>query len=695
MDISKLLNPRNICVIGASEKEGFGGDTCRNILSYMDISRVFFVNPNRDKVFDIPCYKSISDIQDTIDLVIICTPKATVNFMLVEAAKKGAKGTVVYASGYSELGTKEGIESEMELKALCEKLDIALMGPNCAGFVNYVSDVQAFAFISDKHDRKGSVGVISQSGQICLSLMDSPSMKFSYNISAGNSSIVTVEDYLDYLIDDDDTKVVAMYLEGIKNPKRFEVSLKKAAIKRKPIVILKVGKSEKGGNIASSHTGSLAGADKVYNAVFKKFGVIRVDDIEELLATSLMLSILPKYPDKATFASMNLSGGETGVCADLGHLNGVEFPDFDESTINKLNKILPSYATPNNPLDMTASLSYDSELYASALRTVMSDPNVGLVAIGYTLLREIADPAIHYMAEGIEIVVKEGNSKPVVMIPFVEHTRNIEYSEKLAKIGVPVMPPAGYAFKILKYLADFVNYNPENVDLSLSIPDMKNNEFEAISEYESKKMLKEYDIPVPNEVVAENVEDAARFAEKIGYPVVMKIDSVDILHKSDIGGVKLNIQNKEEVREAFHGILKNAKTYMPSARIGGVLIQQMANKGLEVIVGVNNDPQFGPCVLCGLGGVFVEVFKDTVICPAPVSKKEAIEMVNSLKGSKLLKGYRGNPPLDVNALSDVIVNISKFACDNKDNIKELDINPIFIYEKGLSAVDALVIKNKI
>ena len=692
MNIAKLLNPQKVCIVGASEKEGFGGDTCRNIMKYMDPARVFFINPKRDTIFGKQCFKAIKELPEDIDLVVICTPKTTVNSLLREAAAKGAGGAVVFASGYSEMGTAEGKADEAELKSLCQELGIALMGPNCAGFVNYLSGAHAFAFISEDRDRTGSVGLVSQSGQICLSLMDSPNMKFSYAISSGNSSIVTMEDYLEYLVEDEGTRVVAMYLEGVKEPQKFADALRKAALKRKPVIILKAGRSAKGEAIASSHTGSLAGSDRVFDAVFKKFGVIRVNDIEELLATSLMFSVLPKYPEQATFASMNLSGGETGVCADLGYLSGIEYPDFEPATIEALRQILPYYATPNNPLDMTASLSYDSELYAAALRTVMSDPNIGMVAIGYTLLNEIADPAIHYMAEGMEKVVREGKAKPMVMVPFVENTRNREYCDKLEKIGIPILPPTVYAFKILRYLADFVSFNPEQVELSLAIPTQQPGNTEILSEHDSKMLLKNYGLPVPEEKVAATAEEAVAIANGIGYPVVMKIDSADIPHKSDIGGVRVNIRDEAEVRRVFAEIISNAKEYEPTARIGGVLVQQMAKAGLEVILGVKNDEQFGPSVLCGLGGVFVEVFKDTALCPAPVNKYEALAMLNSLQAATLFKGYRGNPPLDMAALAEAIVAVSRFASDNKNSLKELDINPIFVYEKGICAVDALVVK---
>lgn len=691
MDLNKLLNPSTICVVGASEKDGFGGDVCRNILQYMDPDKAYFVNPKRDSALGKKCFKSITDLPGDIDLVIICTPKPTVIPLLREAAKKGAKGAVVFASGYGEVGNQEGRDSEDELRAVCEELQIALMGPNCAGFVNYVSDVQAFAFLSAVRDRRGSVGVISQSGQLCLSLMDSPNMKFSYSISAGNCAVVKMEQYLEYLVEDENTKVVAMYLEGVKDARSFISSLRKAAIARKPIVVLKAGRSAKGEAIASSHTGSLAGADRVFDAVFKKFGVIRVNDLCELLATSLMLSTMPKLPELHTFASMNLSGGETSICADMGELIGLDFPDFQPETLQKLREILPSYATPNNPLDMTASLSYDAEAYAGALRTVMQDPSVGSVVIGYTLLEEIADPAIHYMAKGMEIVSKEGGCKPMVMMPFCENTRNAEYSEMLSQIGVAILPPTAYAFRALKYLADFVKYDYRDADLSMALPDCSPLSPSALTEHQSKQLIAAYGIPTPQGGIAQSASDAVTIARDIGYPVAMKIDSVDIAHKSDIGGVVLGVADDEFAAKSFDLIMLNAKTHAPGANIGGVLVQPMARIGTEFIIGVKNDAQFGPCVLCGMGGVFVEVFKDTALVPAPLSKKEALAMIDSLKSSALLKGYRGKPPLDIGALADAIVSVGNLAADKRNSLQELDINPLFVYPEGVCAVDALAV----
>ena len=659
---------------------------------------MYFIHPKRDSVFGVPCYKSISDVPENVDLMVICTSQKTVIPLLQEGAKKGVGGAVVFASGYGEVGTAEGKQNEAELIAAAKELDIAVMGPNCAGFVNYIDNVQAFAFISAKRDRKGSVGVVSQSGQLCLSMMDDPGMRFSYNISAGNGKIVQMEDYMDFLVDDEDTKVVSIYIEGVKNADKFAAVLKKAAEKRKPVVILKAGRSAKGGAIAASHTGSLSGSDASFDAVLKKFGAIRVDDLEELIAMSLMLSTMKRMPEKATFASMNLSGGETGICADVGSLNGIEYPDFTEETLKKLKEQLPSYASPNNPLDMTASLSYDADLYAGALRTVMDDPNIGMVLIGYTLLLEIADPCIHYMYKGIEKVVQEkgGNCKPIAMIPFAENTRNPEYQEKLFQIGVPVLPPPVYAFKLLRHLADFIAYEPETKTLELAVGHPKSEETQALSEHESKQELKVYGVPVPDEVIVTSKEEAAQFAKNHPDPLVMKVESADILHKSDVGGVKLNVCGPEAAEKAYEEIMESVTAKRPDAHINGILTVPMLDAGVEIIIGVNNDPQFGPMIMVGMGGVFVEVFKDVALYPAPLKEEEALEMLKSLKSFKLLNGYRGTEKCDIKALCQTIVAISNYAQANKDVLKELDINPLFVYPegKGVGVADALIVKRK-
>ncbi|AET67507.1 acyl-CoA synthetase (NDP forming) [Desulfosporosinus orientis DSM 765] len=694
MNLTKLLKPRSVAVVGASEKVGFGGDSCRNILDNVeDVSRIYFINPKRDEVLGHKCYPSIDAIPDTLDLLIICTPQNTVIPLLEEGAAKGVGGAVVYASGYGETGTGEGRNNEKELMEAAERLNIAVMGPNCAGFINFTDDIYSFAFLSEKRDRKGSVGIISQSGQLCLSMMDDPGMRFSYTISAGNAKCVRMEDYMEFLIEDENTKVVGLYIEGVKAPGQFVRALKRASELKKPVVILKAGRSEKGGAIAASHTGSLSGSDKAFDAVLNKFGAIRVDDLEELIAMTMLLSTLNCLPAKPTVAAMCLSGGETGICADVGSLYNIKYPDFAPETLEELRRQLPSYATPNNPLDMTASLSYDAELYANALRTVISDQNVGMVIIGYTLLNEIADPAIHYMYKGIEKVLSENLGKPIAMLPFAENTRNREYQEKLFKIGVPILPPPVYAFKLLGYLSKYVEYQTKERTLELMLPERTPEKFTALSEYSSKMLLKDFGVPVADSIIAKTTDEAVEYWKRVGGKLVMKIESADVLHKSDVGGVALNIEGEEGIRRAFDTVMTNVRSKRPDANINGILTAPMLKQGVEMIVGVSNDPQFGPMIMVGMGGVFVEVFKDVALYPAPLCKAEALEMLMSLKSFPLLKGARGNKVCDLDALCETIVAIGNFAVSHKDTLKELDINPLFVYAEGegVGVADALIV----
>ncbi len=719
MDINKLLKPKKVAVVGASEKEGFGGDTCRNIIRYMKPGDYYFINPKRDEVQGVRCYPSISDLPEPVELLVIATPMSTVEGFLREGAAKGVRGAVVFASGYSEVGTEEGIEAENRLKELCRELDIALMGPNCAGYANYVDMIYPYAFISNERERKGAVGVVSQSGQLVLSMMEAASIRFSYAISSGNGKITTIEDYLDFLVDDEDTQVIALYMEGSKQPGKLAAVLKKAALKHKPIVVLKTGRSEKGQALAASHTGSLSGSDKVFDALFEKFGVIRVDDLEELISTAQALAVLKKLPEKSGFSSISLSGGETGICADLGQIVGLHYPDFNEDTVKALEAILPGYATVNNPLDSTASLSYDIDKFSAVCEAVMKDPSVGIVSIGYTLLEEISDNAIYYMSEALERVMKEDWAKPCLMLPFAENTRNRDYVKKLEAIGVPVLPTSLYALKIIRNILDFACYRPEDRNLDIAVLAGSNSagvgsmtasksaditlpaaaepqeagSGTALTESESKILVQEYGIDCGIFEVARSREEAGEIFTRLKLKkAVAKIDSPDILHKSDVGCVILNLQSPDEAMEAYDTILQNAATHFENPLIKGVQICSMAEKGTEVILGVNNDPQFGPCVLVGLGGVFVEIFKDVSMSLAPVSKKEADDMIRSLKSFRILDGYRGTPKGDIDALSEAIVRISEMAAERTDDLAELDINPVFVYEKGICAVDALYIK---
>ncbi len=569
---------------------------------------------------------------------------------------------------------------------------MVVMGPNFAGYINFGDDIFSFAFIGDYKGKKGNIGFVSQSGQFCIDMMKSAEMKYSFAISAGNSAMVQMEDYLNFLIEDSNTKVIALYLEGVKNPHKFEACLQKAMEKKKPVVILKAGRSPKGQATAASHTGSMAGSDKTYDAVFEKFGVIRADDMQDLRSTASLLATLRVLPKKPAFSAMCLSGGETAVSADTGFLHGIEYPDFSEVTLKKLNDMLPDFATPRNPLDMTAALCYDADAFASGITTVMSDPSIEMGLVGLTISDKVT-VSNDIMFEGIRRAFEQIPDKPLAVMSFMEAARNKELVERFQNAGIPVLPTTKYGFRALQHLQDFISHDTIKREARLAIPEAHSANTRALSEYESKKLLADNGVPVDLGYIAKTKAEVKEYAEKIGYPLVMKVESNDILHKSDVGGVMLNIKSLEQAEEAYDKILANAVQHAPNAKINGILMQKMLKAGTEMIIGLNSDPQFGPMLLVGMGGVFVEVFKDAALYPVPLNHDEALHMLQSLKSFKLLNGYRGNPPADIEALTDMMVKISDFAYRKKDTLKELDMNPLFVYPKGegVAIADALAV----
>lgn len=693
MNLNKLLSPRSVAVIGASEKPGFGLSTCKNLLRSSRQEHIYFIHPKRESVLGKKCYRSISELPEQVDMCIVLLNKSLVIPTLEEAAANGCKAAIVYASGYGETGDKA---AEQELRETAKRLDMAVMGVNCAGYISNNDDLFPFGMIVNRDARPGNIAIISQSGKICLNMMQVDYMNFSYLISAGNCSCILIEDYIDYLIDDPGTKVIGLYLEGVKNPEKFTDVLRRAALKRKPIVILKVGRSAAGSRVASSHTGSLSGSDKAFDALCKKFGIVRVDDIEELVQMCHMLSVLPELPKIPTISAMCLSGGETGVCADVGTAEGLEYPEFSEETMQALTELLPDYASPANPLDMTATLSHDGPKYAEVIKAIMRDPNVGMVLCGQTILphQNLTD-VIYPMSDGMVMAANE-RIKPVAVMNFFNCDRDAAIRSKLEAAGVAILPATGTGFKLLRYMKKMVEYKPEEKTLELAIPQPAGDEKVALSEYESKMELQRFGVRVPFSEVVSSEEQLDRVVREVSYPCVAKIESADILHKSDVGGVRLNLHNEAELRAAYAEVLKNAAEKAPGAKVNGVLVQPMLPQGVEVIVGVNIDPQFGPMILCGLGGVFVEVFKDVALYPAPLSKGEALDMIRSLKGYKMLNGYRGSAKCDVDALAELMVQIADYAVANKDTLCEMDLNPVFVYEegKGVDMADAVIIKRK-
>lgn len=458
MNLNKLFNPKNIAIVGISENKGFGKDIYKNLLSLNnDNLNIYFVNPKRDFIFEKKCYKSILEIDDNIDLMVICSNKNTIYDLMVDGIKKNIKNMIVYASGFSETGDEENKILEEKITNLAIQNDVVLMGPNCAGYVNFINNINIFAFLSEKRERKGNVAFVSQSGQLALSVIDSYQTKLSYVVSCGNGSVVSIEDYLNFCVEDSNTKIISSYVESIKDIDIFETFLKRVKELDKIFIMLKVGISDNGKKITKKHTGGSDIDDDVLNNMLIKYNVIVASDLEEVIDLSNVLSTIKYLPKGNKVCSLNLSGGEAAIVCEMGIKNNMFFPEFSTTISNYLKQQLPSYASINNPLDMTVTLSYDTEHFSKVLKMLFDDNSIDMIIISYTLLLNIDDECPKYLVAGIEKALenKHNINKPIFMLPFISNTRNNYYQEKLRNVSVPILSTPIYAFntinKILKY----------------------------------------------------------------------------------------------------------------------------------------------------------------------------------------------------------------------------------------------------
>jgi len=712
MSIKKLFSPKSVAVIGATNKPGaFGYFSAVNV--QRSKVRTYFVNPTKDELLGERVYHSLAELPEVPDCVVIATARHIAVQNLREAGAAGVGAAVIYASGFGEEHTPEAQAMEKAVQDIAKEYNMAVLGPNCAGFVNNVDKYSAWGMLGTDFDfetRKTGVAMICQSGGVGIYFMSKEYIDVSYVISCGNANITTIDEYIDYCVDDDSVKVILVYMEGTKDPARLISAFRKAAQKRKPIVILKSGRSEKGAASAASHTGSMAGSARSYEAVFNRFGVVMVDSFEEMVATAQAFSVLhDNLPKVNGFAMINGSGGENTVAADLMEKNGVIAPAFGEEIKQRLAENLPSYGNPMNPLDFTASNSSD-ETQIAIMNIMSQDPNIGGLLLGsQTNLEEMNARMIkqseitgrspyEHQTTALFKYLEQPDHLPVFLVPPYEDRRNLEIRKKVEAAGTAVMSCSELGYKEVHNIGEFVAYNASEHTLDVAIPGRKHDPKNTVaySELESKDIVRAYGVPVPAQVNVKTKDELTEALTVVPYPVVMKVNSPDILHKSDIGGVQLNIRTIEEAEKAYDTIMANCKEHKPDAYIEGILVQEMAPAGTEIIVGISNDATFGPMLLVGIGGVSVEVYKDTALSPCPVNHKEAKKMIESLKGYKLLTGFRGSKACDIDALADLMVTVSHFAAEKKDELKELDLNPVFVYGEGegVKAVDAVVVNYK-
>lgn len=697
MNFEKLIKPKSIAVVGVTDKPGFGRGAANGALLSRIADHAYFVHPKREELFGKKCWPSITALPEVVDCVVLCTSCKTVPGLLTEAGEKGIGAAVVFASGFSEEGTQEGCALEEQVKEIARRYDMAVLGPNCMGLINNIEKVNMWGGHThwDLEDDAHGIAIIAQSGFVSAEILNTDFFNVSYAISSGNGNICTLEDFLDYVIQDDKVRVVALYLEGVRNARRFLEALKRAAELRKPVVILKAGRSAIGAVAAASHTGSMAGSSKAFESIFEKYGVIVAKTLEEFMCLAQTMSVLNgNFPKKKEFAVISFSGGESTLSADVAEETGVALAELSEETKAEIKKYIPGFAAAKNPLDATTSLFHDDDKTIGLLKAFQADEAVGAITIG-TNVKNTGDATTNELCGAIAKAKAQGVTKPVLAIPSLENYRYRESRRVLENAGVPLMSSMGTSFSCLKQLSDFAVYDASKRTLIPAVPE-KHDEGKsvALSEFDSKAEMRACGVPVPDQTIARSEEEARAAAERMKKPLVLKINSDQILHKTDAGGVKLNINTADEAAAAYREILDNVKRSMPGAATDGVLVQEMAPAGVEIIIGVTNDKQFGPMLLVGMGGVFVEVFKDAALYPVPLNKWEARAMLEKLKSYKMLTGYRGSKPCDIEALTDMMVKIAGYAYEHRDEIKEMDLNPVFVYPEGegVCAVDALIVK---
>ncbi|SHJ40488.1 Acyl-CoA synthetase (NDP forming) [Dethiosulfatibacter aminovorans DSM 17477] len=698
MSLDKLIKPQSIAIVGVTEKPGFGRNAGLSAAKSKNKDRVYYINPKRAVFEGMKCYGSLTELPEVVDCVVICTASKIVPLVLEEAGGLGVGAAIVYASGFAEEGTEEGIELENRLNRIAKQYDMKLLGPNCMGAINNVDKINMWAGHThwDLEDESRGIAIIAQSGFIAAEILNTDFFNISYGLSTGNGNIVSLEEYFEYVVEDEYVDVISIYLEGIKDADRFLKTLKRAQELSKPVVVLKSGRSVKGALSAASHTGSLAGSDNAYKSIFKKYGVIVADNLEEFMCLSQALNVLGgSFPQKETFAMISFSGGESTLAADLAEDYNVDFVDLTEESKIEIQKHIPDFAVAKNPLDATTALFRDGNKMIGILKALQEDSAVGSIIVG-TNVKKDKDETTALLCNSIATAKKEGVEKPIFAVPSLEGYRYHGSRKILEDAGVPLMSSINTSFSCLNKISEYIKYNFNDHDFNdvFKKVEMEGLNEKALSEFESRLELLDYKVPFPKQMKVSCDDELAEASRVLEFPVVMKINSDEILHKSDVGGVKVNIRNYEEATAAKKTILRNVEEKAASAQHDGILVQEMAPQGLEMIVGISSDAQFGPMLLVGMGGIFVEVFKDVAMCPVPINKKEALEMLEGLQSFKLLNGYRGSEKSDIEALTDLMVSVSQYAQQNRNEIKELDLNPVFVYPegKGVKAVDALIVK---
>ena len=702
--IHAMLHPRNIVLVGATDKPGnYAERIWNNLIKYQFEGGLYPVNSKRETIWGVPCYKDFASLPEKPDHVLVLVPARVAVQVIRDAAAAGARSATIVTSGFSELQDEESQRLAGELQQAIRETGLAVTGPNCLG--NLSAGERMFTNIDDRvvTMEAGPVAIAGQSGAIVMAIrqaLEDRGVGVGYMVTTGNEAGLETPDLMAYFAADPSVRVIVVYLEGVRNTQGFRKACKAARAAGKPVIALKLGASEGGRAAAMAHTGALAGSIETFDAISTREGMIRVRGLDELIETTeCFVHVDP--PKGNRLAAVTLSGGKRGLLIDAFHAAGLNFASLSTNTSEKLAKMLGPGSIVGNPLDAGFAAVVDPSVYMQSIQIMIDDPDTDIVIIDAELPK-----APHELRERNLRIVNEkaaAASKPVVYIS----TMSIGFTEftKALRKSLPhiaVMQGLDRAVGAIKALIDYASLRKEVPDAVSSSSasaratlerTLKHAKGAALDEIASKKLLKAYGIPVSQEAIAQTAAEAVKIARKIGFPVVAKVVSTDILHKSDIGGVVLNLNNAADVKKAFNDITKRVRKLKSKPTLEGILIAQQVKAELELVVGASLDAEMGPVVLFGTGGVDIELMKDVALAGAPLDAAEAKELIHRTKAGVKLKGYRGRPALHEASAVKAIVGLSNLMADAGTRIASIDVNPFLINGKTGVAVDGLIVLN--
>jgi acetate---CoA ligase (ADP-forming) len=690
VNFSQFFCPKSVAIVGAAREETKVGHTIvDNILNSGYKGKIYLVNPNADMIHNIKCYKSVLDISDDIDLAIIVIPSKYVLKALDDCSRKNTKFAIIVSAGFKETG-KDGALLERQLIAKAKEYGIRILGPNCLGMIDFNCPLNV-SFSPDMPE-KGVISFITQSGALGTAILDwakTDDIGMSKFVSMGNKADINEIDLINDWLDDDKTNVITAYLEGVADGKKFMDVCSKVT-RHKPIIIVKSGNTDAGARAVSSHTGTLAGSSKAYDAAFKQTGVIRAKTIKDMFNYAMAFAHQP-LPKGNNVVIITNAGGPGIMASDACEEDKIQLARIDGKTIKTLKKFLPSAANFYNPVDVLGDALADR--YRKTFELILKDKNVDSIIV---LLTPQAMTQVLDTGMALVETLKESKRKIPVVTSFMGGFEVKEGVDYLNKNGIPNFSIPEEAVQVLRGMIDqgiWMSKKPvpvtkfkvdEKKVKSIFEKCIKEGRFK-LGETESRGILKAYNIRVPEAEVAKDIKEAKEIIKITGYPAVLKINSPHILHKTDVGGVIVGIKNEKELVDGFYQIIANVQKFMPEAKINGVSIQEMIEAKKEVIIGTSKDSQFGTIIMFGLGGIYVEILKDVSFRIAPITITDAKEMIEEIKTIQLLKGVRGEEPSDIESIVDVLLKISQLVTDFPDII-EMDINPLFVKEEGKGSI---------